>query len=90
MVDHVNKIVLKEIGQGFKSDEQIDSELSNISKWISRQQSGEFKVSIASQRKNYENNRLVGNIPTLLTLKVWLCPTKWRTTQTQQNIVIME
>lgn len=60
MVDHVNKIILKEIGQEFKTDEQIDSELSNASRWVSRQSAGEFKGSISSQIKNARKQQTGG------------------------------
>lgn len=65
MVDHVNKIVIKEIGQGFKSDEQINAELENASKWIARQNAGEFKGSISSQRKQMRKQSTGGKKPSM-------------------------
>ena len=69
MVDHINKIVLKEIGQKFKNDEQIDSELTNVSKWISRQRDSEFKVSIASQRKKLRKQQTGGEYSNVTDIK---------------------
>lgn len=61
MVDHVNKIVIKEIGQDFKDDNQIDEELKNISKWISRQNSGEFNQSTRAKIKQYRKSKIGGD-----------------------------
>jgi hypothetical protein len=64
-VDHINKIVIKEIGQDFKDDSQINNELQNISKWITRQNAGEFKGSISSQRKQMRKQSTGGKKPSM-------------------------
>lgn len=59
-VDHINKIIIKEVGQDFKDDEQINSELENVEKWIERQEAGEFKGSLKSRRKHARRKQTGG------------------------------
>ena len=60
MVDHINKIVIKEIGQDFKDDSQIDTELKNVSKWVERQKNGEFNQSKRAAVKQYRKSKIGG------------------------------
>lgn len=60
MVDHVSKIVLKEIGQPFKSREEINQELQNTSKWIEKQQKGLVVRSRKQQQRDMRRARTGG------------------------------
>lgn len=60
MVDHINKIIIKEIGQDFKDDGKINDELQNIAKWMTRQKEGEFKPSQKQKIKQMRRTKTGG------------------------------
>lgn len=60
MVDHVNKIVIKEIGKEFKTDSEIDDELRNVSKWLARQRDGKFNQSKRTKIKQERRTKTGG------------------------------
>lgn len=60
MVDHVNKIVIKEIGKEFKTDSEIDNELRNVSKWLARQRDGKFNQSKRTKIKQERRTKTGG------------------------------
>ena len=59
-VDHINKIIIKEVGQEFKDDDQINAELENIDKWVKRQLTGDVKSSPKSQKKQVRRKQTGG------------------------------
>lgn len=65
MVDHVNKVIIKEVGKPYKSDEEIDKELQNTKKWLSFQQSDEFHPRKKFVKKSQRRKQTGGKTNTI-------------------------
>lgn len=65
MVDHVNKVIIKEVGKPYKSDEEINKELQNAKKWLSFQQSDEFHPRKKFIKKSQRRKQTGGKTNTI-------------------------